>query len=219
VLSVFQAHHHTAAKPGIDFIHVVEVQESGAVDANKTPRIDLLFQVSNAVVNDVIFRRDRLLGARPRGASPTCDSQTRGTSPMDTHDQSPRASQRRKSPADESHPAVPDRTLVSILVVCEPDHRVQALARHCDDSGHAPATSAASCRNRRTNETRRSGLRGKAHAHARQGTEPTGWHLGIAAYRDLRTLQQAVAVVRATSGVAPPTWLLLNALPVVGASF
>jgi transposase-like protein len=33
---------------------------------------------------------------------------------------------------------------------------------------------------------RGSGLRGTTHAHARQGTEPTGGHMGTAAYRSLR---------------------------------
>src|SRR5262245_40378037 len=67
-----------------------------------------------------------------------------GASSPDSDDESTRASQRRKPPADEGHPALPDRAVVPLAPVRESHHRVEALAWNSDDGGARetpPATS------------------------------------------------------------------------------
>src|SRR5439155_4765948 len=65
---------------------------------------------------------------------------SRGASPADSHDESTRAPEWREPPAHESHSALSDRTLMPVLVVCELDHSVEALARDPDDrTGHQAA--------------------------------------------------------------------------------
>ena len=51
-----------------------------------------------------------------------------GASPTDLHFEPTRAPRRGKPPAHGSHPARPDRALLPILVICELDHSVEALA-------------------------------------------------------------------------------------------
>src|SRR5262245_16580654 len=67
-----------------------------------------------------------------------------GASSPDSDDESTRASQRRKPPADEGHPALPDGAVVPLAPVRESHHRVEALAWNSDDGGARetpPATS------------------------------------------------------------------------------
>src|SRR5205814_8644864 len=87
---------------------------------------------SHREVHRPVSRRDGVLGTGPRGVCHVF-AVPRGASPADSHDESTRAPQRRKPPADESHPAIPNRALVPRIVICELDHGIEALARDPDD--------------------------------------------------------------------------------------
>src|SRR5438034_6269773 len=69
---------------------------------------------------------------------------SRAASPADSHDESTRAPEWREPPAHESHSALSDRTLMPVLVVCELDHSVEALARDPDDRTGRQAAAATS---------------------------------------------------------------------------
>src|SRR5262249_40924974 len=73
---------------------------------------------------------------------------SRGASPADQDDQSPRTLERRKPPAYKSDSAVSDGALVSVVAVCEFDHGVEALAWNSHGRPGPEAVAAASRRGR-----------------------------------------------------------------------
>ena len=79
-----------------------------------------------------LSRGHGMLGAGPRGVHHLF-AVSRSASHTHSNDQSTRAPQRGKPSAHEGHPAISDRTFVSVVALRELDYCVQALARDSDD--------------------------------------------------------------------------------------